>query len=653
MIVSIKRFYYFNHPIITVMNKFLCINHYLLIFILLFSSSHAFSQRQMENLGRGVVAIPQGSGKVYIGWRMLGTDPDDISFNLYRSADGGKAVKLNDTPILKTTDFVDTKADSLKSNEYFVRAIIRGKEIETSKAFKINAQSPALPYLSVPLQTPVGYTPNDASVADLDGDGEYEIILHQAGRGRDNSHAGFTDPPILEAYKLDGTLLWRINLGKNIREGAHYTQFMVYDFDGDGRAELACKTADGTIDGQGKVIGDSTKDYRDERGYILKGPEYLTIFNGLTGAEIHTINYHPARHPDKLEPTTQEMSAIWGDGRGNRSDRFLAAVAYLDGKHPSLIMCRGYYTRSVIVAYDFSAGKLSQRWVFDSDASRATRPYRGQGNHNLTIADVDGDGKDEIVYGQMTLDDDGKGLYTTGIGHADALHVSDLDPDRPGLEVFGIQERFGDAGANFRDARNGEIIWKKASQKAGDDGEGPGRGLSLDVDPRYKGFESWVAGAGISGMFDVKGNKIADRTPAVNFGIFWDADMLSEILNSTTIGKWDYINQKTDVLFNAAQYDCVSNNGSKSTPALSADILGDWREEVIYRTRDNKELRIFTTTIPAQNRLYTFMHDPQYRLSIAWQNVAYNQPPHTSFYIGPEMQAPPKPNITLVKVKKK
>ena len=612
--------------------------------------SNVFAQRQMEDLGRGVVAINQGGGKVYVGWRLLGTDPDDIAFNLYRSVNGARAQKLNVQPITKTTDFVDSGVDSLKSNAYFVKAVLKGKEVETSKSFTLRAGAPAVPYLPIPLQTPAGYMPNDASAADLDGDGEYEIVLHQAGRGRDNSQAGMTDPPVLQAYKLDGTLLWTINLGKNIREGAHYTQFMVYDLDGDGRAEVACKTADGTIDGKGKVIGDSTKDYRNERGFVLRGPEFLTVFDGLTGAEIHTTNYNPPRAAS-LEPTVQEMRELWGDGNGNRGDRFLAAVAYLDGVHPSLVMCRGYYTRSVIAAWDLKNGKLTQRWVFDSDASPETRPYRGQGNHNLTVADVDGDGKDEIVYGQMTLDDNGKGLYTTGIGHADALHVSDLDPARPGLEVFSIQERFGDAGANFRDARTGEVIWKKASVKAGDDGEGPGRGLSLDVDPRYKGFESWVAGANITGMFDVKGNKIAERTPAVNFGIFWDADMLSEILNSTTVGKWDYINQKTDILLNAAQYNCVHNNGTKSTPALSADLLGDWREEVMYRTRDGKELRIFSTTIPAQNRLYTFMHDPQYRLSIAWQNVAYNQPPHTSFYIGPEMQAPPKPDIKLVKYK--
>jgi rhamnogalacturonan endolyase len=611
----------------------------------------SLAQRQMENLGRGLVVIKKGSKQAYISWRLLGTDPSNMAFNLYKAVGAAKPQKLNVTPILKTTDFVDPFVDTTANNEYFIRPVIDGKEMVASKSFILKAGAPELPYLSVPLQTPDGYRPNDASTADLDGDGEYEIILHQAGKAHDNSHQGITDPPILEAYKLNGELLWRINLGENIREGAHYTQFMVYDLDGDGRAEVACKTADGTIDGTGKIIGDSTKIYRNQAGHILSGPEYLTVFDGLTGAAISTTNYEPARYTSSLNPSKDELKSVWGDGNGNRSDRFLACIAYLDGIHPSLVMCRGYYTRTVLAAWDLKDGKLVQRWIFDSDASRSNRPYRGQGNHNLSVADVDGDGKDEIVYGQMTIDDNGKGLYTTGLGHGDAMHVSDLDPNRPGLEVFSIQERFDDAGANFRDARTGEVIWKKASVSAGEDGEGPGRGLALDVDPRYPGFECWVAGAGISGMYNVKGIKIADKNPAVNFGIFWDADFLSEILNSTVVSKWDYVNQKSEVLLNAGKHNCVSNNGTKSTPVLSADLLGDWREEVIFRTEDSKELRIFTTTIPANNRFYTFMHDPQYRLSIAWQNVAYNQPPHTSFYIGPEMKDPPKPNIVLVKKK--
>jgi len=314
--------------------------------------------------------------------------------------------------------------------------------------------------------------------------------------------------------------------------------------------------------------------------------------------------------------------------------------------HPSLIFSRGYYTRSVIAAWDFRGGKLTNRWVFDSDANEANRKYRGQGNHQLSVADVDADGRDEIVFGAMVLDDDGKGLYSTGLGHGDALHVSDLDPDRPGLEVYDIQERFDDAGASFRDARTGEILWKRPSIRAGADGEGPGRGLSLNIDPRHRGFESWAFGAGLSGLFDAKGQKISDKMPrSCNFGIFWDGDLLSELLDRNTISKWNWEKETTDPIFVAE--GCMSNNGTKSTPALSADLFGDWREEVMLRTADNKELRIFTTTTPTKYRFYTFMHDPQYRLSIAWQNVAYNQPPHTSFYIGDDMKPPPRPSISV------
>lgn len=617
--------------------------------------------RHMERLSRGVVAVNQGDGQVFVGWRMFGTDPDNIAFNLYRVTDNGKPLKLNDSPISDVTDFIDEKADLKKVNAYFVRPVINKKEQEPSARFTLPADSPARQYLSVPLQTPDGYTPNDASVGDLDGDGEYEIVLHQVGRGRDNSQAGITTEPILQAYKLDGTLLWTINLGKNIREGAHYTQFMVYDLDGDGKAEIACKTADGTVDGKGKVIGDAKADWRNPEsavsvgangqsrsaaGYILRGPEYLTVFDGLTGAELVTTDYIPSRHPTKQDPTREELQEVWGDGYGNRVDRFLAAVAYLDGEHPSLVMARGYYTRTVIVAWDWRNGKLTRRWTFDSeDGTPGNKDFGGQGNHNLSVGDIDGDGKDEIIYGAMAIDDNGKGLYSTGLGHGDALHLSDLDPDRPGLEVFDIQERFDDAGASFRDARTGEILWKKASVKAGEDGEGPGRGLSLDIDPRYKGFESWVFGAGVTGLFNAKGEKISDKVPrSCNFGVFWDGDLLSELLDRNTISKWNWTNQTTDSILIAE--GCMSNNGTKSTPTLSADIFGDWREEVIWRTTDNKELRIYTTTIPTKYRFYTFMHDPQYRLSIAWQNVAYNQPPHTSFYIGEGMNKPPRPAIT-------
>jgi rhamnogalacturonan endolyase len=621
----------------------------------------------MEKLGRGIVAVRFEDQKVFVGWRILGTDPSNMAFNLYRSAGGTKAVKLSQKPITTSSSFVDEHADLSLSNSYFVRPILNGREQSPSAPFTLQANAPVRQYLSVPLKTPDGYTPNDTSAGDLDGDGEYELIVHQVGRGRDNSQAGTTTEPILEAYKLDGTMLWRINLGKNIREGAHYTQFIAYDLDGDGRAEVACKTADGTTDGAGKVIGDPKVDYREPEGsvitfknvrsgveekhnvtgYVLSGPEYLTIFDGLTGAALATTNFVPPRHPTSLKPTGDELAALWGDGYGNRVDRFLACVAYLDGIRPSLVMARGYYTRSVLTAWNWRAGKLSRVWTFDSDSSPDNRKFRGQGNHNLSVADVDRDGRDEIIYGAAVINDDGSGLYSTGLGHGDALHVSDLDPDRPGLEVFDIQERFDDAGASFRDARTGEILWKKPSIQAGRDGEGPGRGLALDIDPGYRGYESWVRGAGVVGLWNAKGEKISDKTPAsCNFGIWWDGDVLNELLDRNVISKWKPSETSETILLRAD--GCTSNNGTKATPALSADILGDWREEVVWRTTDNKELRIYTTVIPTPHRFYTLMHDPQYRLSIAWQNVAYNQPPHVGFYFGEGMAEPPRPNIEVV-----
>ncbi|MDF7814795.1 rhamnogalacturonan lyase [Hymenobacter sp. YC55] len=624
----------------------------------LFSSAGAFGQgsshptttpsvRQLETLGRGIVAVDQGNGNVFVSWRLLATDDPKVGFNLFRKPVGGDAVKLNEQPITSSTNWVDETPDSTPGTTYFVRTVRNGgpdqgeasSEPETAPVW-------AQQYLRLPLQQPAGgtnaggaytYSPNDCSVGDLDGDGQYEIIVKwDPSNAKDNSQSGYTGNVYLDAYKLDGTQLWRIDLGKNIRAGAHYTQFMVYDLDGDGKAELACKTADGTVDGTGQVLGDATADYRNTAGYILNGPEYLTVFNGLTGAAYPSTTYLPQRHPVKGDnPTTAELRTIWGDNYGNRVDRFLAAVAYLDGVHPSLVMCRGYYTRTVLVAWDFKDGQLTQRWTFDSDDNTpGNAAYRGQGNHNLTVADIDADGKDEIVYGSCAIDDNGKGIYSTGRGHGDALHVSDMDPKRAGLEVFSPHEdqgSYGAAPADFREASTGKLIWGRPGPSQGD----VGRGLAADIDPRFPGFEAW---ASRGGLYSAKGDQITTTKPSINFAVWWDGDLSRELLDGTVIDKWDYANNRSARLLTANSFGADRNNGTKANPGLSADLFGDWREEVIWRDINNKDLLIFTTTIPTTHRLTTLMHDPQYRLSVAWQNVAYNQPPHTSFYLGSDME---------------
>jgi rhamnogalacturonan endolyase len=634
----------------------------------------------MENLGRGVVAVRATDTTVYVGWRLLGTDASGIQFNVYRSADEGKPSKLNAAPIAKTTDFVDTTADFTRANVYTVRPIAGGKELAASQPAILRAGAPVQQFLTVPLDRPAGgeidalpgspavaytYSPNDASAADLDGDGDYELVVKwDPSNSRDTAFPGVTGPAIIDAYELDGTRLWRINLGRNIRAGAHYTQFIVYDLDGDGRAELACKTADGTVDGEGRTIGDGSKDYRsltvatngvqvkdpsDRRyGKVLAGPEFFTIFDGRTGKALATTDYVPGREPQ------DGWGGIGGNGgndvNGNRVDRFLAGVAYLDGRLPSVIMARGYYGRTVLAAWDWRSARLSSRWVFDSGSAPppypnpAASPFSGQGNHSLSIADVDADGNDEIVYGSMVVDDDGRGLFSTGLRHGDALHAGDFDPSHPGLEVFGIHENeeatvaLKTPGAALYDARTGKIIWSILP------GEDVGRGLAADIDPRHPGAEFWTD-VPAAGLLDARGTRIANAPPSFNFAVWWDADPLREILDGNWIAKWDWKSGSLQRLLTAT--GAASNNGGKATPALSADILGDWREEVIWRAEDNQSLRIYTTTIPAVNRLPTLMHDPQYRVAIAWQNVGYNQPPHPRFFLGDGMKETQRPAITV------
>lgn len=590
-------------------------------------------KRTLERLDRGVVALPTADHQAFISWRLLADDPTDIAFHVFRQSSDGRTVQLTTNPLTTVTHFTDPNPSA--NATYVVKTVVRGKVIDEGKG---QAPLQAHPYLSIPLQTPDRYRPGDCSAADLDGDGAYEIIVHMVGIGRDNAHNGLTTPPIFHAYKLDGTLLWSIYLGINIREGAHYTQFLVYDFDGDGKAELICKTADGTVDGTGQVIGDPQADWREKPadgnldpwafrgrrfganpadsvvGHILSGPEYLTVFEGTTGKALATVNYVP----DRGAP------GRWGDYHGNRSERYLAGVAYLDGQHPSAVMCRGYYTRATLAAWDWRDGKLSLRWFFDSeDGTPGNLAYSGQGAHSLSVADVDDDGCDEIIYGACVIDHDGKGLYSTGYGHGDALHCADLDPERPGLEVFMVHEnirRAGKvAGGHFRDARTGELIWGLPGT------EDVGRGMTADIDPRYPGNECWSLAS--NGLYSAKGERITNKRPrSCNFAVWWDGDLQRELLDKNMVFKWDFEKESDYVLFQADS--CTSINGTKATPNLSADLFGDWREEIILSHVNGKELRIFSTTIPTNYRFVTLMHDPQYRLAIAWQHVAYNQPPH-------------------------
>ena len=612
----------------------------------------------MENISRRVIAVRSSDNQVYVGWRLLGTDSPHLAFNLYRSAAGAPPAKLNSAPLTTTTDFVDSTADPTVANTYFVRPLLHGVELAPAGSYTLQPNTPVQQYVSVPLQIPPGgtnacggsytYSANDGSVGDLDGDGEYEIVLKwDPSDSRDSASTGCFGPVILDAYKLDGTRLWRINLGPNIRAGAHYTQFMVYDLDGDGKSEIVMKTADGSIDGLGHPIGDPSKNWVDTNpasptyGKIVTGPEYLTVFSGPTGAALATTNYIPSRDP--LNGWGGNGGNCNNDSSANRADRFLAAVAYLDGKHPSVVMCRGYYGRTVLAAWDWRNGELTSRWVFDT--VNAANPFSGQGNHNLAVADVDGDGKDEIVYGSMVVDDNGTGLFSTGLRHGDAVHVSRFDPNNPDLLVYGVHENEAgptapascfSPGTALYNARTGEILWST------DPKTDVGRGMAAVLNPNFTGAQFW-GGSNPGGLLNIDGQRISNAPTSDNFAVWWDADLLRELEDHTSITKWDYINSVETPLF--APDGVASNNGTKANPVLTADLFGDWREEVVWRTTDSSALRIYTTTIPATNRMYTLMDDPQYRLAIAWQNVGYNQPPFPSFYIGPGMQPPPLPNI--------
>jgi rhamnogalacturonan endolyase len=600
---------------------------------------------KMERLSRGVVAV-QVNGGNYVGWRMYGfeydaTTPENVSYRLYR--DGAQIADVTGS-----TNFRDTGGNA--ASIYTVRPVIAGVEGPTSESAAVLPQQ----FLRVPLQIPDGgtspaacptpneaytYSANDGSPGDADGDGVYELFLKwDPSNAKDNSQDGCTGNVFIDAYKVDGTRLWRIDLGPNIRAGAHYTQFVVYDFDGDGKAEMAVKTAPGTKDASGQFLhlgpaaaDDDGVNYRNATGRVLAGPEYLTVFSGETGAELGTVNFDQARGTVNS----------WGDNYGNRLDRFLSSAAYLDGTGlPSFVMARGYYTRTTLSAWNWRDGQLTQLWKFDSNVTptdAAGRLYSGQGAHSMTIANADDDPGQEIMYGAMEIDNTGVGLCSTGYDHGDAQHVGDFIPARPGLEFFMCNEGGTHPAYHIRDIRTCAII-----QESPINGADTGRCVAADIDPSSPGAEMWASSTG--GLFAAPTNVRLSAAPgSTNFLVWWDADESRELEDNNRIEK--FANGATTRLLTANGVS--ANNGTKSTPTLTADLYGDWREEVVWRESDNTALRIYTTTDLTARRIYTLMHDPQYRMQVTAEQTAYNQPPHPGFHIGNGMAAPPSPNIQI------
>ena len=606
--------------------------------------------RQMENLTRGLIASNVGSGML-VSWRLLGTDDPTTEFNLYR--DGTKIASIAKTA---GTSYLDK--DGKATSKYEVAAIVDGKEQAKAPLSlvldkTVSNSGKSFPYRTLKLEVPAAqtmpdgerctYTPNDMSAADLDGDGEYELILKwDPSNAHDNSQTGYTGTVFIDAYKLDGTRLWRIDLGKNIRAGAHYTQFQVFDYDGDGKAEMIVKTADGTIDGTGKAVGDKSKDYRDGSGLVLKGPEYLTVFRGVDGAAITTIEYTPSRDINQ-HVKGKNGKGYWGDNYGNRCERYIAATAYLDGVHPSAVFIRGYYSSSYVVAYDFDGKTLKQRWFHKSED-----PGKGlyeQGNHNIAVGDIDGDGYDEIVFGGATLNHDGTLRFSTQLGHGDAGHLGDLDPDHPGMEFWDVHEHTDAQYTEEMRGADGKVYWGTPQPNPGVDN---GRGMAADIDSEYRGYEVWSAKGG--GMKTASGKKIGSPAVSQNFRIYFDGDVYDELLDGTYVTKFDSKAKKANVYFDGgAALGAAGCNGTKNTPSLVADLFGDWREELVVRSeKDPTTMYIISTPVASEHRVYTLMHDATYRVAIAWQNTAYNQPPHIGYYLPDAVKNLTAPDIYVV-----
>ena len=636
----------------------------LLIIILFFSGISLFVCRnagvpdrdipsvQMEYLDRGTIAVMTDKG-VYLSWRLLGTEAFDTSFIVFRN-------EKRIAEITDSTNYIDKEGTI---NDRYTILPLSETNGADEQAYDVKTYGkPASVYpdnqIVIPLQVPesklseeneiYSYSSNDATCADLDGDGEYEIILKWEPSNSFDSGlpAKHTGSVYIDAYKMNGKMLWRIDLGKNISAGAHFTQMIAYDFDLDGNAELILKTAPGSMDGTGRYVSEASEiasvqetdnlaDYRGKAnaydatgGRVLSGDEYLTVFEGRTGKAVDTIYY----------PFPRGTIDEWGDSRGNRSERYLAAVAYLDGINPHFISWRGYYAKTTVAAYRLIDKKLVLEHSFDSSVP-GYELYEGQGNHNLAVADVDNDGKDEILCGSLALDHDLSVLWCSQRGHGDALHLADYDSAHDGLEYFCIHET-PPYGMTVYDAATGEELIHIDAERD------TGRGMMAHTGYTNGCYEIWAAYGNQAassedsvGFYISYGGKVfresEKKPPSQNFRIFWDSDIFDELLDGSGEEQSPVRILKQDAVLEEFP-NTRTTNGTKQNVSLMADILGDWREEIVVPSPDGQSLILLTSTIMTGERLFTLMHDRAYRMQVACQNVGYNQPPHIGYYLGAE-----------------
>lgn len=588
----------------------------------------------------------EARNKMLISWRWLPSDvKGQTAFDLYRSI-GGVEQKLNDEPIVGKTNFQDLTASTKEQMTY--RLTYAGQD-ETLATYSpsLTQMGSKLPYIAITLtettdvHATFGYTPNDAGAGDVDGDGEYEIILKRcldysiADDSEEETALPADDETVrhtnlLECYKLDGTMLWRLKSGPNIILGNSWS-FAVADFNGDGRAEVAVRTSEGTVFGDGTEIGDTDGDgttyYRTSLNgsgrYIGKGPEFFSVLDGTTGRELARADY-----------IARETSESWGDNYWKRASSYRLGAACVSGDRPSVLIGRGVYGRSVVEAWDLSEdNKLSRRWRFDTNSGYSA--WAGQGFHSLSVGDVDDDGMDEIVYGAITIDHDGSGLNNSRLGHGDALHLGKFRTDLDGLQIWSCFES-GKTNAALRDAKTGTVIWAEVGDSEGD----CGRAMVADIDPNAPGCEMWWAGG--NARNGVTSEDLGYKPSSCNMAIWFGGRLNRQLLNETTIDYGVGFPNKPSTdststarrLLTGYKYNVTSINSSKSNPCWYGDILGDWREEVIFPTQDGKAIYLFTTWYPTDYAYPWLMTDHVYEMSSINQNIGYNQPNQLGYYLG-------------------